>query len=62
MEPEFEKLPSLMGKKVNIARIDATVYSKMAQKYQIKGFPTMLLFESDNKEKPMTYEGQRTAE
>ena len=51
-----------MGKKVNIARIDATVYSKMAQKYQIKGFPTMLLFESDNKEKPMTYEGQRTAE
>lgn len=38
-----------MGKKINIGRIDATVNSKMAQKYQIKGFPTMILFESDNK-------------
>lgn len=51
-----------MGKKVNIAKIDATVHSKMAQKYQIRGFPTMLLFESDNKDKPIPYEGQRTAE
>lgn len=51
-----------MGKKVNIAKIDATVNSKMAQKYQIRGYPTMLLFESDNKEKPIPYEGQRSAE
>lgn len=51
-----------MGKKVNIARIDASVNSKMAQKYQIKGFPTMLLFESENKDKNIPYEGQRTAE
>ena len=51
-----------MGKKVNIARIDATVHSKMAQKYQIRGFPTMLLFERDDKQKPTPYEGQRTAE
>jgi len=50
-----------MGKKVNIARIDASVNSKMPQKYQIKGFPTMLLFETENKEKPIPYEGQRTA-
>ena len=51
-----------MGKKVNIAKIDATKHQKMAQKYQIKGFPTMLLFESDNKNSPVPYEGQRTAE
>jgi thioredoxin-related protein len=38
-----------MGKKVNIARVDATVHSKMAQKYQVKGFPTMFLFESEDK-------------
>jgi thioredoxin-like negative regulator of GroEL len=38
-----------MGKKVNIARIDATKNPKMAQKYQIKGYPTMLLFEVDGK-------------
>lgn len=35
-----------MSKKVNIARIDASVNSKMAQKYQIKGFPTMFLFDT----------------
>ncbi len=51
-----------MGKKVNIAKIDATVNQKMAQKYQIKGFPTMLLFEADNKQNPIPFEGQRTAE
>jgi thioredoxin-like negative regulator of GroEL len=38
-----------MGKKVNVARIDASVNSKMAQKYQIKGYPTMMLFEAGEK-------------
>lgn len=38
-----------MGKKINIAKIDATKNSVMAQKYQIKGFPTMLFFETDDK-------------
>jgi hypothetical protein len=33
-----------MGKKVNIAKIDATVHRKFAQQYQVKGFPTMFLF------------------
>ena len=51
-----------MGKKVNIAKIDATKNQNIAQKYQIKGFPTMLLFESEDKQSPITYEGQRTAE
>jgi thioredoxin-like negative regulator of GroEL len=38
-----------MGKKVYIAKIDATVHRKYAGQYKIKGFPTMLLFETDNK-------------
>lgn len=38
-----------MGKKVNIARIDATKNLAMAQRYQIRGYPTMLLFEVDSK-------------
>lgn len=33
-----------MGKKVNIGKIDATINNKYAQKYQVKGFPTMFLF------------------
>lgn len=33
-----------MKDKVRIAKIDATVNQQTAQKYGIKGFPTMLLF------------------
>ena len=53
-----------MGKKVNIAKVDATVNRKYAQQYQVKGFPTMFLFEADsnNKDNPLLYEGQRTAD
>lgn len=31
-------------------------------KYQVKGFPTVLLFDTENKEKPIPYNGERTAE
>jgi thioredoxin-like negative regulator of GroEL len=51
-----------MGQKVRIAKIDATVHRQTAGKYQIKGFPTMILFDIEDKEKPITYEGQRSAE
>jgi hypothetical protein len=30
--------------------------------YQIKGFPTVLLFDTENKDKPITYNGERTAQ
>jgi thioredoxin-like negative regulator of GroEL len=42
-------LPSKIGKRVKIAKMDATVNMKMAQKYKIKGFPTILLFGTENK-------------
>jgi protein disulfide-isomerase A6 len=44
LQPEWDKLPSKIGKRVRIAKIDATVNRKMAQKYGIKGFPTLLFF------------------
>lgn len=31
-------------------------------KYQVKGFPTVLLFDTENKGEPITYNGERTAE
>ena len=31
-------------------------------KYGVKGFPTVLLFDTQDKDQPTTYEGERTAE
>jgi len=31
-------------------------------KYQVKGFPTVLLFDTQNKNEPIPYNGERTAE
>ena len=31
-------------------------------KYQIKGFPTVLLFDTKSKDKPIPYNGDRTAD
>ena len=50
-----------MGSKVNIAKIDATKNGQMAQKYQIKGFPTLIFFDNKDKSKPIPYNGERTA-
>lgn len=46
-----------MGSKVNIAKIDATQNRQMSQKYQIKGFPTLILFDNKDKAKPIPYNG-----
>lgn len=51
-----------MGKRVKIAKIDATVNRQMAQKFQIKGFPTLLFFGADDKSTPVPYQSERTAE
>ena len=34
----------------------------MAQKYQIKGFPTLLFFGIDDKQTPVPYQSERTAD
>ena len=31
-------------------------------KYSVKGFPTVLLFDTENKDEPVTYNGERTAQ
>lgn len=47
---------------MKIAKIDATVNRQMAQKFQIKGFPTMLFFGVDDKSSPVPYQSERTAD
>lgn len=47
---------------MKIAKVDASVHQKFAQKYQVKGYPTILLFPLGAKGSPVNYEGQRSAE
>ena len=61
-EPEYNKLPGIIGKRVHIARIDGSKNQQFMGKYQVKGFPTVLLFDTQDKDQPLTYEGERTAE
>lgn len=62
MAEDWQKLPSLMKSKVKIAKIDATVHQKMAQKFGIRGFPTLLFFPLGANKEKVPYEGQRSAE
>lgn len=50
-----------MKDKVKIAKIDATISQQTAQKYGIKGFPTMILFPVGKKGDKVNYEGARSA-
>lgn len=54
-------MPGIIGKRVHIARIDGTKNQQYMGKYQIKGFPTVLLFDTENKDHPIPYNGERTA-
>jgi thioredoxin-like negative regulator of GroEL len=52
----------MIGKRVHIARIDGSKNQQFMGKYQVKGFPTVLLFAVESKDEPVTYQGERTAE
>jgi len=52
----------MIGKRVHIARIDGSKNQQFMGKYQVKGFPTVLLFDTQNKGTPIPYQGERTAE
>jgi len=59
--PFFEEVgTALKGvKSVVIAKIDATA-NDVSPRLGIKGFPTIKLFPSNNKQAPIDYEGDRT--
>jgi hypothetical protein len=50
-----------MGKRVHISRIDGSKNQQHMGKYQVKGFPTVLLFDTNSKDEPVPYNGERTA-
>eukprot|EP00475_Leptophrys_vorax_P000642 TRINITY_DN10361_c2_g1_i1.p1 TRINITY_DN10361_c2_g1~~TRINITY_DN10361_c2_g1_i1.p1 ORF type:complete len:448 (-),score=40.14 TRINITY_DN10361_c2_g1_i1:43-1386(-) len=60
LAPEWKSAASSLKGKVNLGQVDCTVEQALAQRFGIKGFPTILVFGAD-KENPTPYEGARTA-
>lgn len=52
----------MIGKRVHIAKVDGNQNQQLMGKYKIQGFPTMYLFDTQDKEEPVVYQGERTAE
>jgi protein disulfide-isomerase A6 len=61
LEPEYNKAASILSGIVKVVAIDATQNEKLAQKYQIQGFPTLKIFGFDKKS-PADYQGARTTD
>lgn len=64
LEPEWKAAAKELGSTPNIklGAVDATVATNLASKYQVKGFPTIKIFNAgDKKKKPVDYQGPREA-
>jgi len=59
LAPEFEKAASDLKGKVPLAKVDATEEKDVASKYSVKGYPTLVWFDSG---KNQDYDGGKTAD
>ncbi|KAG0631153.1 hypothetical protein M758_1G231400 [Ceratodon purpureus] len=60
LAPEWKTAAKNLQGKMKLGQIDCEAHKDIAQRYGIKGFPTIKLFGSD-KDSPMDYEGERSA-
>uniref|UniRef100_A0A3B0MH15 Protein disulfide isomerase (Thioredoxin), putative n=1 Tax=Theileria annulata TaxID=5874 RepID=A0A3B0MH15_THEAN len=62
LEPEWMSLPK-KSKGVKVGRVDCTVHQSLCSQFNVKGYPTILLFNKGEKspKTAMNYEGQRTS-
>ncbi|KAG7397440.1 protein disulfide isomerase (PDI) protein [Phytophthora boehmeriae] len=60
LEPEYKAAAKKLKKNARLGAVDATVHQALAQKYQIKGFPTIKEFGA-KKKRPRDYQGGRTS-
>jgi len=61
LAPEWKKAAGQLGGIAKLGAVDATVYGGLAQKYGIKGYPTIKVFKAGSNGKAIDYEGGRTA-
>jgi len=62
LAPEWEKAASDLKGQVKVGAVDATVHQRLAQTYEIKGFPTIKAFPGGPKmQDPQDYSGGRDA-
>ena len=60
LAPEWEEAAQKLSGSVKLGAVDATVHESLAQKYGIKGFPTIKVFTAGKKSnKVVDYEGAR---
>ncbi|CAG9584263.1 protein disulfide isomerase [Leishmania major strain Friedlin] len=59
LAPEFVKAADMLAGIATLAEVDCTKEESLAEKYEIKGFPTLYIFR--NGEKVKIYDGPRTA-
>lgn len=60
LEPEWKRAANSLKGQVKFGAVDCTTQTDLAQQFEIKGFPTILVFGAD-KALPTPYEGSRTA-
>ncbi|CAF0939600.1 unnamed protein product [Didymodactylos carnosus] len=62
LAPEWAKAATELKGKVKLGALDATVHTQMAQRYEVRGFPTIKMFPSGRKDgRADEYDGGRTA-
>lgn len=61
LAPEWEQAATELKGSVKLGAVDATVHSNLAQKYGVKGYPTIKVFPAGKKSKAKDYNGPREA-